>query len=72
MIVTEEAAKSLWCPFSRVIFNAQDKDAKTHGAASFNRTSDGCAHNKCLGSGCMAWEWHDEERHLGRCGFVHA
>lgn len=46
--MTEEEAKTKWCPFSRFY--------STTGA--FNRSGDGIDRaSKCIGSGCMAWRW---------------
>lgn len=72
--MTEDDAKTKWCPFARV----HRTKASDEAAAAVNRPlemMDGEAF--CLGSGCMAWRWEhfapgidiDRFRH-GFCGLA--
>lgn len=83
MIVTETAAKTRWCPHSRVIFNAENDGFReinglrercppTHAAASYNRATNPIPLANCLGSGCMAWSWLEapKDNRRGTCGLV--
>ena len=64
--MTEEEAKTKWCPFARIVW-AQRKetgDGKwvTNGTVAFNRAQiefSGEVHLKgfCIASACMAWRW---------------
>ena len=47
MILTEEGAKTKWCPCAR---QSQSNDA------TYNRSSDSGVN--CIASACMAWRWH--------------
>ena len=54
--MTEEEAKTKWCPFARA------QTADTDAAPAVNRTLRGgidlgC---HCIGSACMAWRWDDD------------
>jgi hypothetical protein len=56
---TEEDAKTKWCPFARVV-QVGDRDG-----GAFNRVGlrDGqeTPRGMCLGPGCMAWRWGQDE-----------
>lgn len=63
MLVTEERAKTKWCPFVRgLLANIDPEDTHTvlPDSVAFNRVippadvNGGCA---CVGSQCMAWQW---------------
>ena len=47
--MTEDEAKTKWCPFARQIESFAEK-------TSYNRTTDGKGVGNCLGSACMAWQ----------------
>lgn len=55
--VTEEEAKTKWCPFARVPVDAAGYaagnrfDTKSSTATEYNDLS------RCIGSACMAWQW---------------
>lgn len=56
--MTEEQAKTKWCPMVRLI------DGQPPGAASTNREYKefGTEHeesNRCIGAACMMWRWDD-------------
>lgn len=55
--MTEDEAKTKWCPFVRYIGAFSDSRGVTVSAASYNRGAlDGGLQNAaCLGSGCMMW-----------------
>lgn len=56
--MTEEEAKTKWCPFTRVVVNAENY-------SNGNRFENGHRYNEqalCIGSACMAWrELHPRE-----------
>lgn len=65
--MTEDEAKTKWCPFARMLSHiySQDGAGRTfEGGYSYNRSPD---HGegylptgaKCIGSACMAWRWND-------------
>jgi hypothetical protein len=64
--VTEDVAKTRWCPFTRVIAGTLDgkggMDCKPH-QAPWNRIQTGGENfnlptgTQCVGSLCMAWKW---------------
>lgn len=72
--MTEEEAKTKWCPFARV---AGQYDAE--GAVAYNRII-GMENNRvetrltrCLASQCMAWQWREMPNHAvndGYCGLA--
>lgn len=61
MFLTEEEAKTKWCPETRihevrgagVYVNKPITDENPHGHAN-------AASVLCIGSACMAWRWADE------------
>ena len=80
-MMTEEKARTKWCPFSRVVETKAEHTI--HGSynvfkrhSSFNRINND--ENKlvqepatnCLGSKCACWEWIDKPNDLGKCGMV--
>jgi hypothetical protein len=61
--MTEDEAKTKWCPFARVVmasskqaFNAGNRVAIMHdsGAIEINENP---THSCCIASACMAWQW---------------
>lgn len=63
MILTEEEAKTKWCPYVRVEYGT---------TSGLNRDGLGCAADTaiCLASGCMAWRWLMDEPHDIECASV--
>lgn len=53
--MTEEEAKTKWCPMSRV--------SLTKGEVGYNRVDGGIPseYATCIGSDCMAWAWDKTE-----------
>ena len=61
--MTEEEAKTKWCPMARAL-------AESSVSAAVNRTFESGAEDpdcRCLASGCMAWRF-DELPHLNLKG----
>ena len=67
--MTEDEAKTKWCPMARSVGNGE------------NRTPFGAADASCLclASGCMAWRWarwdgekakNLDGKHTGSCGLA--
>lgn len=54
MLVTEEEAKTKWCPHVRVMNFAPDA---SHNPAVNRPTAD----YHCIGADCMAWRWVDQK-----------
>jgi hypothetical protein len=52
MRLTEEDAKTKWCPEGRLIASFDNG-----GAATFNRTQGRSDWPRCIGSACMFWRW---------------
>lgn len=50
--MTEEDAKTKWCPFTRLIAD--------NGGLTANRSDSLPDITRCMGSGCMAWRWDAE------------
>jgi hypothetical protein len=56
--VTEEDARSKWCPFARVAIGVGPIGGSTTGYTVFNRATtvgEAPLNAMCLGSACMAW-----------------
>jgi hypothetical protein len=51
--MTEEEAKTKWCPFARVSMAWQS----SIGSANRGLTEDEKPLANCIGSACMAWRW---------------
>ena len=68
--MTEEEAKTKWCPFARVSADVTQNGAHVAITPSFNRrtTQDHpsgamVAGSLCVGSACMAWRTHEVTEH---------
>lgn len=56
MLVTEEEAKTKWCPEVRTGFEGdENRDREWDGSG----TEPVPEHYACIGSKCMAWRWND-------------
>lgn len=66
--MTEEEAKTKWCPFSRALmFDNRTLDAKSVSmTGGVNRVigkhivNADAAPTNCIASACMAWRWHEQ------------
>lgn len=56
--MTDEEAKTKWCPFARPAEVRPDDCGEVRGNRNMNGTADPGA--LCLGSGCMAWRFTDK------------
>jgi hypothetical protein len=73
MLLTEEEAKTKWCPFARVAGTGVAYASTPHAEAwpvTVNRGGQGERDEVCcIASACMAWRWADEYRSSsGGCG----
>lgn len=64
-ILTEDQAKTRWCPFARVGLDWHFDGQFAHFAA--NRNNDGEPIGRCIASGCMQWRVANEAGD-GFCG----
>lgn len=63
--MTEDKAKTKWCPFARIIggkIDAAGASSHRDGQTAFNRIVDEAKWSvpvggACIGSACMAWRW---------------
>jgi hypothetical protein len=80
MTLTEDEAKTKWCPFARVHVCGNDRaqDIQPHNRVVFQKHED-ASHNppdaRCIGSACMAWRGlkaDDAGGYVGRgfCGLA--
>ncbi len=71
MIVTEEEAKTKWCPLSRALMQLTDPNTKVLlEATSANRIAEiptSSPYTSCIGSRCMAWEFLGDIANRGCC-----
>lgn len=61
--MTEDEAKTKWCPFARTAYIAINKDTgQAIAAISVNRGLDLQPSERacCIASACMAWRWTDQ------------
>lgn len=69
-MVTEEKARTMWCPHARVDTLGTDWDhaGTTVGVAACNRAEERKMHEKpnCIASECMAWRWGQPPRETMR------
>jgi hypothetical protein len=62
--LTEDEAKTKWCPMVRLV--VAERDGSDGAGVNFNRTAIrntseyGTPHAAmCIGAGCMMWRWHE-------------
>ncbi len=75
--MTEEEAKTKWCPHKRVAIVSEDLSECTpaHNQVEFDARPElgkYAVHYRCIGSACMAWRWLDDEPgcEAGFCGLA--
>lgn len=73
--MTEQEAKTKWCPFARVLDWAVEAPSMREPAQMmFAATNRYLAPNNdmptCIGSACMAFRWDDYEQTDGYCGLA--
>jgi hypothetical protein len=57
--MTEEDAKTKWCPFVRFIPETEfSQFASNRAESEFNSKQSAQAATRCLASACMAWRWY--------------
>jgi hypothetical protein len=56
--MNEEEAKSKWCPFTRVALS-EGMSANRTASLGHGGYADIADETRCLGSGCMMWEWRE-------------
>lgn len=69
--MTEDEAKTKWCPMVRAGIDAgmavnHHVDMRPKGDGVYDQS-------RCIGSGCMMWRWHSNEGKgfKGYCGLAH-
>ena len=72
MILTEDEAKTKWCPERRSARLVEDNSANSDYPRAAASTNDGAT---CIGSRCMLWKWitppnrdKDAAKRRGTCG----
>lgn len=55
--MTEEEAKTKWCPFSRVVGREVDSNELSSASNRYAMTDYFPLGSHCIGSSCMAWRW---------------
>ena len=72
MMISEEVAKTKWCPLAVVI--VRDMYSGAAGNRSNDKNTGLLTGARCLGSRCMAWRWEiyngaEAVHQAGDCGF---
>jgi len=57
--MTEDEAKTKWCPFSNVYVPYHNIGAAGNRGSLLEGHQMPEKHIRCLGSGCMSWRWGD-------------
>lgn len=66
--MTEDEAKTKWCPQSRYVYGFGDHPQnrwKQEGGEALNPLA--C---RCIASECMMWRWWSEDKGTGYCGLA--
>jgi hypothetical protein len=72
--MTEDEAKTKWCPFARVAepwrYVSTSTGPMPVAAPAVNRGSDAqlFSASHCIASACMAWRWHRASEHVDGYG----
>lgn len=59
--MTEEEAKTKWCPFTHSAYLIK-LDAEETLVSSSDRSLPSASATRCIASACMAWRWHYSSR----------
>jgi hypothetical protein len=59
--MTEDEAKTKWCPFARPVVGVPKGIGST---ITGNRIGSDISGSLCIASACMQWRWSEEEDHL--------
>jgi hypothetical protein len=75
MTLTEDEAKTKWCPFARVALRNKEGAVSTAFNRQENSKNEASAVGLCIGSACMAWRGlkaDDAGGYVGRgfCGLA--
>ena len=65
MIVTEEEAKTKFCPHMRAPHSINDK------IFTYNVKGTPLEYTQCIASDCMMWKVYDKKSSKGLCGLVY-
>lgn len=57
MAMTEEEAKTKWCPFVRITPESEGFHPTSNREQPMLKTNDAGVISMCIGSHCMAWRW---------------
>lgn len=71
--MTEDEAKTKWCPFAQVVLDTPDLKGSGNRLATLEADLDNPIQARCIGSECMAWRWSDVQvmgKDHGRCGLA--
>lgn len=67
--MTEEEAKTKWCPFARVLVESAEEETASPVAGANRLETRGSGEPdlewktpRCIGSACMAWRWTERGR----------
>ena len=64
-MLTEDEAKTKWCPFARV-GGGQGMDGASYNRVEHHGGDISHTVAQCIGSACMAWRWNDEPVQIKR------
>lgn len=66
--MTEDEAKTKWCPFARVVSNGMVANRDNANDGLVTSVDD---QSRCIGSDCGVWRWFSTEKHDGgQCGLI--
>ena len=69
MIIHDQEASKVWCPFSSVVGFDRERMLKDP-LPGFDIDWKPSTASFCLGSKCMAWRWVDDDSGTGYCGLA--
>ena len=65
MLMNEKEAEAKWCPFARQSTGNRDELIRL---SDMDRRIEGSPLCRCITTACMAWNWHDAEKHYPAAG----